>query len=416
MRTGPAPGTARLRPAAVLCLIVLAGLGPVVTRAATSDALYARIAERLTLMREVAAYKWLNGVPVADAARERVVIDAAAADALRQQIRPATAARFFAVQIEAAKDIQRYWIEQWAAGGGPTAEPDLAGTLRPRLLALGDEILALAARDDLDHDPVAFSRAVSVEGLGDVRVSELYSTLTALERYPSRLDQILDTGVLRVGTTGDYAPFSFAADGDEPVGADIDLARDLARALGVEAAFVPTSWPTLLDDLAAGRYDIAMSGVSRTVERARTGYLSQPYFVGGKLPIARCEDKRRFASLAAIDQPDVRVIVNPGGTNEAFVDAHLRQAQKVVHPDNRTIFQALVEGEGDVMITDSIEVLLQTRKTPGLCGTMGQTLTYQEKAYLMPRDVTLKTFVDTWLSLRLADGTVDAAIEAGLAR
>ena len=66
------------------------------------------------------------------------------------------------------------------------------------------------------------------------------------------------------------------------------------------------------------------------------------------------------------------------------------------------------------MITDSIEVALQARRNPGLCGTMGQTLTYQEKAYLMPVDAPLKAFVDTWLSLRLGDGTVSRLLETQL--
>ncbi|HEY5647320.1 MAG TPA: gamma subclass chorismate mutase AroQ [Pseudomonadales bacterium] len=404
---------------AVLCCLLLAGAGsllPLQVAAAPEAALYDRIAERLVLMRDVAAYKWLHDLPVADPARERVVIATAQADALRYQIRPDSAGRFFAVQIEAAKDVQQYWFDRWTREGGPASGPDLAGVLRPRLLALGEEILELAATQLAAHDEALFSRTVATEGLSAPRMAELYAALVAVARYPSRLDQILDTGVVRVGTTGDYAPFSLLSGDADYQGADIDLAEDLAAALGVRAVFIQTSWPGLLDDLAAGRYDIAMSGVSRTVERARVGYLSAPYFVGGKLPIARCEDKRRFTSLATIDQPDVRVIVNPGGTNEAFVDEHLRQAQKIVHADNRTIFEALAAGEGDVMITDSIEVVLQTRKVPGLCGTMGQTLTYQEKGYLLPRDVALKNFVDTWLSLRLADGTVDATLDAHLSR
>ena len=107
----------------------------------------------------------------------------------------------------------------------------------------------------------------------------------------------------------------------------------------------------------------------------------------------------------------MRGIVNPGGTNEKFVDASLKQATKVLHADNRTICDALVGGKADVMITDRIEVIWQTRKNPDLCGTMTETLTYQEKAYFMPADPVLKEYVDTWLSLRLADGTVAALIE-----
>ena len=102
----------------------------------------------------------------------------------------------------------------------------------------------------------------------------------------------------------------------------------------------------------------------------------------------------------------MRVIVNPGGTNERFVDANVRAASKVLHPDNRTIFEELVAGRADVMFTDAVEVELQTQHSPSLCRLVTQTLTYQEKGYLMPQDTHLQRYVDLWLTQRLADGTV----------
>ena len=67
-----------------------------------------------------------------------------------------------------------------------------------------------------------------------------------------------------------------------------------------------------------------MGGVSVTLERQKTAFFSAPYLRDGKTPIARCADKDKFADLAAIDRPEVTVIVNPGGTNEKFDRAHLR--------------------------------------------------------------------------------------------
>ncbi len=412
-----------------LCLVT-ALVGLAATSAphtiAAADDLYALVGERLSHMRDVAAFKWLHDQPVQDHAREQVVIEAALEQARNRGLLAGGAERFFREQIEAAKDIQRYWFERWQGSGGPSKAPDLTVEIRPRLLTLGEQIIAELGHP-MAHDRTTYERLVAVEGLGEERIGSLYDALRRVERYDSRFAQIRATGVLRVGTTGDYAPFSHddAAPGaDEPDsdrtwaaslrGVDVDLARDLAEALGVDVVFVRTSWPTLSEDLLAGRFDVAMSGVSRTLERARIGYLSLPYYIGGKMPIARCEDRRRFGSLADIDQPEVRVIVNPGGTNERFVDEHLDQARKVLHPDNRTIFRALLNGEADVMITDSIEVALQARRNPGLCGTIGRTLTYQEKAYFMPSDSALARFVDTWLSLRLGDGTVSRALERHL--
>lgn len=393
---------------------------------ATAEGLYALVAERLAQMEAVAAFKWLNERPVEDVEREAVVIRAALDAARDRGIQAEGAETFFRVQIEAAKDIQRYWFGRWSDGEGPADAPDLATEIRPRLLVLGEQItdrLGLAVAHDYD----TFAEIVATEGLEEARVRALYQALTGVIRFESRLAQIQATGVLRVGTTGDYAPFSYedeASDAEverDPEswaaslrGADVDMARDLAAALGVTLTLVRTSWPTLSQDLQDGRFDVAMSGVSRTLERARIGALSMPYYYGGKMPIARCEDRERFGTLAGIDQPDVRVIVNPGGTNERFVDERLEHAEKVLHPDNRTIFSALLAGQADVMVTDSIEVALQARKNPGLCGTMAEMLTYQEKAYFMPADPALARFVDTWLSLRLSDGTLTRTLDSHL--
>jgi cyclohexadienyl dehydratase len=378
--------------------------------ALAAEQLYQLLDARLELMDEVAAHKWRQGQPIENLDRETVVLERAVADALRHGLTPDSSRAFFAAQIEAAKEIQRHWFRVWEAGAEPAAAPDLDAVVRPELLRLGSDILAAAGH----ARPVsrrAFDAVVAVEGLGDGARAAVFRALEDLRRFTSRLEQILSTGKLRIGTTGDYAPFSYRAGSSDwsPAGIDIDLGRHLAAALGVEAVFIETSWPTLLDDLAAGSYDIAMSGVSRTLERQKQGYLSSAYYVGGKTPIARCDEADTYGSLAAIDRPGVRLIVNPGGTNQQFADSHIHRAEKIVHNDNRTIFAAIMDRRADVMITDSVEVELQTARHPELCATMPGTLSYQEKAYLMPQDDPWKAFVDTWLTLALADGTVAAA-------
>jgi cyclohexadienyl dehydratase len=223
----------------------------------------------------------------------------------------------------------------------------------------------------------------------------------------SRLDEILARGVLRVGTTGDYRPFTAL---DRASGAysglDIDLARSLGAALGVKVEFEATSWPSLGRDFDAGAFDIAMGGVSVTLERARKGFFSAPYLREGKTPIARCQDVDKFQTLARIDRPEVKVIANPGGTNERFDRAHLQAAQIVLHADNTTIFDALAGGEADLMITDASETRFQQKLHAGvLCAIHpDRPFDFAEKAYWMAPDPALKGFVDQWLHLAIETG------------
>jgi len=385
--------------------------------ATESADLLALMDQRLQLMEQVAAYKWLHELPIEDLEREDAVVQSSIDAALDAGMTPATAAAFFRAQIEAAKAVQAYWFSTWQLEGAPRRAPDLVSDTRPRLLRLGADIIQAAGeapRSAWATLPRArFDAAVQTPGLDETARSTLYDAVRALEFFPNRLRQVMATGRLRVGTTGDYPPFSHAepegrevGQGEAFAGIDIDLARDLASSLGVEAVLVRTTWPSLLDDLQAGRYDIAMSGVSRTLARQRVGFLSPPYYVGGKTPIARCEQASAFDSLEKIDRQGVRIIVNPGGTNEAFVRQHIRQAAVLVFPDNREIFRQIAAGQADVMITDRVEVMLQTALHPTLCATMDGNLNYQEKAFLMPQDPVWSEYVATWLSLRQADGTM----------
>jgi cyclohexadienyl dehydratase len=227
----------------------------------------------------------------------------------------------------------------------------------------------------------------------------------------SHLDTILARHLLRVGTTGDYRPFS-ALDKttSEYSGFDIDMARSLAQGLGVGVKFVPTSWSNLAKDLVADAFDIAMGGVSVTLDRQKTGFFSAPYLRDGKTPIARCADQEKFQTLAEIDRPGVKVIANPGGTNERFDRTRLHSADIVVYPDNLTIFDQLADGRADLMITDASETRFQEKLHPGvLCAIHpDRPFDFAEKAYWMPPDPALKAFVDQWLHVAKEDGEFDA--------
>jgi cyclohexadienyl dehydratase len=200
----------------------------------------------------------------------------------------------------------------------------------------------------------------------------------------SRLDAILERQTLRVGTTGDYPPFA-ALDkaSGEYSGFDIDMARSLAKALGVPVAFVPTTWSGLAKGLADRDFDIAAGNVSVTLDRQRIGFFSAPTMPDGKTPIVRCADQEKYETLAEIDRPGVRVIANPGGTNERFDRARLHAADIVVYPDNLTIFDQLASGRADLMITDASETRFQAKMHPGvLCAIHpDQPFDFAEKAY-----------------------------------
>ncbi len=222
-----------------------------------------------------------------------------------------------------------------------------------------------------------------------------------------RLGEIAARGELRVCSTGDYRPFTYHQPGTSSwSGIDVDMADDLAHRLGVRRAMVQTSWKNLVHDFTAA-CDIAVGGVSITPDRARAAFFSEAYLDDGKTPIVRCGNEARFQTLAQINRPEVRVIVNPGGTNEQFVRANLAGATVVLHQDNNTIHREIAAGHADLMITDSAEAIWQGRQDATLCAVHpDQPFTHSQKAYLLPLgDTAFQSYVNRWLNLARHDGT-----------
>jgi cyclohexadienyl dehydratase len=228
---------------------------------------------------------------------------------------------------------------------------------------------------------------------------------------PSRdlLARIRLTGVLRVGLTGDYDPFSVVNAQGEYRGIDVEAAHLLARAIGpnVQARFVKTSWPTLTADLLGDRFDIAMGGVSRNRSRSSSGALSHTYLLDAKVALIRAADRDRYRTFTDLDCAGVTVLVNPGGTNQQLVEARIKNARVVVVRDNLAIPRMIAEGQGDVMITDGVEARINAKRDPRLCVALTSSpLATIEKVYYLPRSQTaLLAVVNAWISKMQADGS-----------
>lgn len=172
-----------------------------------------------------------------------------------------------------------------------------------------------------------------------------------------KIAEIQQRGTLLVGTTGDYRPLSYQEpQTNEYWGFDVELVEIIAKDLGVEVEYVPTSWPTLSEDMQNEElFDLAICGITVTDARKETMLMSEGYLRNGKTILCRKDQAKRFTSLEDINQPDVRVMVNPGGLNEKFANEHLSNAQIIVHPKNEDIPGLVASGEADIMITEIVE-------------------------------------------------------------
>lgn len=177
------------------------------------------------------------------------------------------------------------------------------------------------------------------------------------QRDGTTIQKIKKRGVLLVGTTGDYRPLTFKEADGRYWGFGIEMAEMIAKKLDVKLQYVPTSWPTLSADVLAEpqTFDLAIGGITITEQRKETMLMSEGYLANGKTILCRVEDANKFRTLADMDKPEVKVMVNPGGLNEKFAHENLSHSTIIVHQKNEEIPGLIAEGKADIMVTEITE-------------------------------------------------------------
>ena len=225
-----------------------------------------------------------------------------------------------------------------------------------------------------------------------------------------KVEEIKQKGVIRIGSAGDYRPMSYLnAETGDYEGFDVELADDLAEKLGVEIEYVPTTWPTLMDDTLDGKFDLAVCGITVTDARKEQALMSNGYLGNGKTILIRAEDVNKYKSLEDINSPEVRVMENPGGLNEKFAKENLPDAQLIIHEENAEIPGLIAEGEADVMITEIMEAGYYAGQDSRLAAPLiYKPFTNGQLGFLMPKgSEDLLEYVNTFLDEEKASGRID---------
>jgi cystine transport system substrate-binding protein len=91
------------------------------------------------------------------------------------------------------------------------------------------------------------------------------------------LARIKSAGKITIGLEGDWQPFSYHNDSDELVGYDVEVSKNIAKIIGVDADIVEAPWDGLFTGMSSGTYDIVVNGVDVTEDRSKTYDFSDPY-------------------------------------------------------------------------------------------------------------------------------------------
>ncbi len=113
------------------------------------------------------------------------------------------------------------------------------------------------------------------------------------------LSAVKSAGVLRIGTEGTYAPFTYHDESGKLVGFDVEIGEAIAKKLGVKAEFLEGKWDGLIAGLDANRYDAVINQVGITEARKQKYDFSEPYIASKAVLIVRADDDsiKGFADL-----------------------------------------------------------------------------------------------------------------------
>lgn len=222
----------------------------------------------------------------------------------------------------------------------------------------------------------------------------------------SVLKEIVDGGVLKVGTTGDWNPMTMRnAATNSYTGYDIDVMTEMAKDLGVKVEFVATDWKTLVNGVLAGRYHITGSA-SIAPKRAKVAGYSNSYFSLATVPLTLKKNKGKYNDWDDLNKPDVTVAATLGTTQETQVKLFFPKARhKIVEAPARD-FQEVLAGRADAHITSNVEAYKLVEKFPQMMVVPVKNARARTPiAMLMPQgDQVWINYVNTWIKLKQERG------------
>jgi ABC-type amino acid transport substrate-binding protein len=160
----------------------------------------------------------------------------------------------------------------------------------------------------------------------------------------------VEDGVLTVGAEFAYKPLTYLENGEE-TGFDADLSRALAERMGLEVEFVNAPFDSLLTKLAAGDFDLVVSGFAVTEERQQVVDFSRNYFTFIN-SVAVADDDSEIVDEASL--ADRRVGVQTGTLFEEYATATWTSSDIVSFPDSESAITALRAGQVDAVFTDQV--------------------------------------------------------------
>ncbi|HBP24815.1 MAG TPA: amino acid ABC transporter substrate-binding protein [Oribacterium sp.] len=175
------------------------------------------------------------------------------------------------------------------------------------------------------------------------------------------LDDIKQSGTVKIGVFSDKAPFGYVDDKGEYQGYDVYYAHRIADDLGVNVEFTSLDPASRVEYVATGKVDIVLANFTVTPERAEQVDFALPY-----MKVALGVVSPDSAVISSVDElKDKTLIVAKGTTAETYFEKNYPEIKLQKYDAYADAYNALLDGRGDAFSTDNTEVIAWAKANPG---------------------------------------------------
>ena len=225
----------------------------------------------------------------------------------------------------------------------------------------------------------------------------------------STLNQIIQKGELRVGLEPGYMPFEMKDKKGRIIGYDVDLAKDMAKAMGVKLTLVPTAWDGIIAGLLTNKYDIIMSGMTITQQRNLKVNFSDPYVVVGQTMLIRKELAGTIKSAKDLDKANFTIVTKLGVSGEIATKKIFKKAKILTFETESDAISEVLNGKADAMVYDQpYNVVFMAGKGKGQLVHLDTPLTYEPLGWAIRKgDPDFLNWLNNYLRQIKGDKVVD---------
>lgn len=205
--------------------------------------------------------------------------------------------------------------------------------------------------------------------------------LSPFEIYEaSTLNQVIKRNKLIVGMEVEFFPFEYSNPQGEPVGFDVDIARLAAKELGVQFEIKDMEFTGLIPALQSGKVDMIISGMTRTLERAKSVTFTQPYFVTGLCVLLSQKRAPNIQDVKQLNAEGRIIAVKIGTTGDLIAAKQFPKAQINRYKDETACVREVVTGRADAFFYDQLSIAKHHKQNPDTTRALLKPFTYEPYA------------------------------------